>query len=71
MDALEIPVAPPFTRDSASVGTRLRQQMRSDALLPLEESDATDLSSADPEYAPDLLEEATQYLRLQVRFPVP
>ncbi len=75
MDALELhttlslPIA--SKHNIASVESRLRQQMQSDALQPLD--DVTDQDqkavAADPEFSPETLEESAQYLRLQVRLP--
>lgn len=72
MDALQIhsTVALPLLSDNnnASVETRLRRQMQSDALHPLrEDADDTEVLSADPEFATDVLEEVAQFVRLQVR----
>lgn len=73
MDALELhttlslPIA--SKHNIASVESRLRQQMQSDALQPLD--DVTDQDqkavAADPEFSPETLEESAQYLRLQAQ----
>ncbi|KAK0231100.1 hypothetical protein IW262DRAFT_1445328 [Armillaria fumosa] len=73
MDALELhttlslPMA--SKHNIASVETRLRQQMQSDALQPFD--DVTDQDqkavAADPEFSPETLEESAQYLRLQAQ----
>ncbi|PBL02210.1 RNA-binding domain-containing protein [Armillaria gallica] len=73
MDALELhttlslPIA--SKHNIASVESRLRQQMQSDALQPLD--DVTDQDqkavAADPEFPPETLEESAQYLRLQAQ----
>ncbi|KIY49526.1 RNA-binding domain-containing protein [Fistulina hepatica ATCC 64428] len=49
--------------------TRLRRQMREDALRPIDSADdeMPRKSIATPEYAPDVLEEAVQFLRLPAR----
>lgn len=69
MDALENngTVVLPFARDAA---TRLRLQMESEALQALEDDDATQ-TGVEPEFAPDVIEEVAQFLRLQVRLDVP
>lgn len=73
MDALELhttlslPIA--SKHNIASVESRLRQQMQSDALQLLD--DVTDqdqkVVAADPEFSPETLEESAQYLRLQAQ----
>ncbi|KAK0498471.1 hypothetical protein EDD18DRAFT_1071155 [Armillaria luteobubalina] len=73
MDALELHTTLSLSiaskQNIASVETRLRQQMQSDALQPLD--DVTDQDqkavAADPEFSPETVEESAQYLRLQAQ----
>ena len=55
-----------------SVQSRLRKQMHADSLQPIDDEDPTtdakSLISAEDQYTSEVLEEATQFLRLQV-FP--
>ncbi|KAG7445834.1 uncharacterized protein BT62DRAFT_980829 [Guyanagaster necrorhizus] len=64
---LSLPVA--RQHHNTSFETRLRQQMQSDALQPLD--DVTDQDqkavAADPEFSPETLEESAQFLRLQAQ----
>lgn len=54
-----------------SVQSRLRKQMQADSLQPVDDEEPTTnaniLISAEEHYDPEVLEEATQFLRLQVR----
>jgi hypothetical protein len=51
-----------------SVQSRLRKQMQADSLQPIddEETNAKTLIPAEDQYGSEVLEEATQFLRLQV-----
>jgi len=64
--------AMPFEEDpTETVQTRLRKQMQADALQPLGNEDEEAATKVPPvlmdHFPPDLLEEITQFLRLQVR----
>ena len=76
--ALHSNVAVVSERHGDSIQSKMKQQMRADALQPLRDDSLLEeqgpvvpkSSSVAPEdqFSPDILEEATQFLRLQVRF---